>query len=67
MTSNSDDPEIAAATTRMTGVSALRKIRKLVDEENANEHLKSRWAPRFIAFTGVLLILLLTYFLLKWF
>jgi hypothetical protein len=42
----SDDPEIQRAVRRMVGIAALRRIRKIVDADNALEAEKSRWARR---------------------
>jgi len=37
---NSDeDPDIQSASTRAAGIAALRKIRRLVDEENAHDRI----------------------------
>lgn len=41
---NPDQPDIAHATRRLVGISALRKLRRLVDEENAQERNEARWA-----------------------
>lgn len=41
----SDDP-IHAASRRLAGINALRKLRELVDEENAHALWKARWARR---------------------
>lgn len=65
MTGDTENHEIAAASQRAAGISALRKIRQLVDEENANEQLKERWIPRVIVIAGVLFVLLLAYFLVN--
>lgn len=43
---NPEQPDIAHATRRLAGISALRKLRRLVDEDNAQEHQKARWAVR---------------------
>lgn len=43
---NTEDPKIKATTTRVVGISVLRKLRKLVDEENSNDQLKTIWAKR---------------------
>jgi len=48
----SDDPEIRRAVRRTVGVAALRRIRRLVDADNALEAEKARWARRI----GILLL-----------
>jgi len=42
----SDDPEIRRAVRRTVGIAALRRIRRLVDADNALEEQKARWARR---------------------
>jgi hypothetical protein len=60
---NSEQPDITHASRRLAGISALRKLRRLVDEENAQEHQKARWALRigviFAVAVGVFVIRLL--------
>lgn len=41
-----DDPEIRRAVRRTVGIAALRRIRRLVDADNALEADKRRWARR---------------------
>jgi len=50
--SRSDDPEIRRAVRRTVGIAALRRIRRLVDADNALEAEKARWARRI----GILLL-----------
>lgn len=47
------DPQIAAASQRLAGISALHKIRQIVDVEVAQEQTKSRWAKRVSVFAVV--------------
>jgi len=42
----SDDPEIRRAVRRTVGIAALRRIRRIVDADNALEADKARWAKR---------------------
>ena len=49
----SDDPEIQRAVRRTVGIAALRRIRRIVDADNALEAGKQRWARRL----SILLIL----------
>ena len=49
----SDDPDIQRAVRRTVGIAALRRIRRLVDADNAHEAAKQRWARRL----GVLFML----------
>ncbi len=50
MTNGSDDPEIQRAVRRTLGLAALRRIRRIVDADNALEAEKSRWAWRLSLF-----------------
>ncbi|MCK9387463.1 MAG: hypothetical protein M0Q22_03590 [Sulfuritalea sp.] len=42
----SDDPEIQHAVRRTVGIAALRRLRRMVDADNALEAKKARWALR---------------------
>jgi hypothetical protein len=42
----SEDPEIQRAVRRAVGIAALRRIRRIVDADNALEAGKERWARR---------------------
>ena len=42
----SDDPEIQRAVRRTVGIAALRRLRRIVDADNALEADKARWARR---------------------
>jgi len=42
----SDDPEIQHAVRRTVGIAALRRLRRMVDADNALEAKKARWARR---------------------
>lgn len=41
---NPEQPDIAHATRRLAGISALRKLRLLVDQEDFQERKEARWA-----------------------
>lgn len=56
MNQPADDPRIAAASRHVAGVAALRKIRRIVDEELTQEETKSRWAKRISVFAIIGLI-----------
>ena len=43
----SEDPAIRRAVRRTVGIAALKRIRRIVDAENALEADKRRWARRF--------------------
>lgn len=45
-----DDPDIGRNVRRTVGVAALRRIRRLVDADNALEADKARWARRLSIF-----------------
>ena len=42
----SEDEKIQRAVRRAVGIAALRRIRRIVDADNALETAKSRWALR---------------------
>ncbi len=46
----SDDPEIQRAVRRTVGIAALRRLRRIVDAENALEAEKARWGRRLTIF-----------------
>jgi len=46
----SQDPEIRRAVRRTVGIAALRRIRRIVDADNALEAGKQRWAWRLSIF-----------------
>jgi hypothetical protein len=55
----SDDPAIRRAVRRTVGIAALKRIRRIVDADNALEADKRRWARRFgIAFALVAALVL---------
>ncbi|MCF8200188.1 MAG: hypothetical protein K9J42_15580 [Sulfuritalea sp.] len=55
----SDDPEIQRSVRRTVGIAALRRIRRIVDTENARDARDSRWARRLaIAFVLAALLVL---------
>ncbi len=41
-----DDPEIKRNVRRAVGIAALRRMRRIVDADNALEAAKRRWARR---------------------
>jgi hypothetical protein len=54
-----DDPEIRRAVRRVVGIAALRRIRRIVDADDALEEGKRRWARRlsiFFVFAAVLVL-----------
>lgn len=61
MNETSIDPEISNASRRVTGIAALRRIRRIVDAETAQAELKSRWARRIGAVACVLGIIVVTW------
>jgi ferric-dicitrate binding protein FerR (iron transport regulator) len=53
------DPEIRRAVQRTVGIAALRRLRRLVDAEQALEADKRRWARRltlFLLVAGILAV-----------
>ena len=56
MIDSNSDPGIEQAVRRTAGIAALRKLRRLVDSENAHERWKAKWALRLgavFAITGI--------------
>lgn len=55
----SEDPEIQRSVRRTVGIAALRRIRRIVDAEDAREASNTRWARRLsIAFVLAALLAL---------
>ncbi|HEX5392241.1 MAG TPA: hypothetical protein VFW68_03115 [Rhodocyclaceae bacterium] len=48
----SEDDPVQQAVRRQTGIAALRRLRKMVDDEVAQDRLHARWARRL----GVVLV-----------
>ncbi len=59
------EPEVAAASRHLAGISALRRIRRIVDSDQAEEEWKSRWARRIGAVAVVLCIVVVTWTLYR--
>lgn len=58
---DTNDPAVQAASARAAGISALRKIRKLVEAEKTQDQIKIRWARRISLLIALLVGLVLTY------
>lgn len=50
----SDDPEIQRAVRRTVGIAALRRLRRIVDAENALESDRAHWGRRLTIVFAVL-------------
>ncbi len=61
----SDDPEIRRAVRRTVGIAALRRIRRIVDADNALEADKARWARRLSAFFLLAALLALAWIVIR--
>jgi cell division protein FtsX len=61
----SDDPEIQRAVRRTVGIAALRRIRRIVDADNALENSKQTWARRLTIFLGLAAILVIGWMLIR--
>ena len=61
----SDDPEIQRAVRRTVGIAALRRIRRIVDADNALEASKQSWARRLAIFLALAAILALGWMLIR--
>jgi hypothetical protein len=59
-----DQQDIDPALRRTVGIAALRRIRRLVDEDNALEQWRARWAVRIGAvFAGIAAAIALAWFI----
>ena len=61
----SDDPEIQRAVRRTVGLAALRRIRRIVDADNALEADKQRWAWRLSIFLILAAVLALAWIAIR--
>lgn len=60
-----DDPEIQRAVRRTVGIAALRRIRRIVDADNALEESKRRWARRLSIFLILAAVLALAWIAIR--
>ena len=60
-----EDPEIRRAVRRTVGISALRRIRRIVDADNALEADKQRWARRLTIGFALAAVLVLGWMLIR--
>ena len=56
------DPEIERNVRRTVGISALRRIRRIVDADNQLEAQKARWARRVLLALGAAVALAVAWF-----
>jgi hypothetical protein len=61
----SDDPEIQSAVRRTVGIATLRRLRRIVDADNALEADKSRWARRLSIFFILVAVLVLAWIVIR--
>ena len=61
----SDDPEIRRAVRRTVGIAALKRIRRIVDADNALEADKRRWARRLAMLFMLAALLVLAWMLIR--
>lgn len=61
----SDDPEIRRAVRRTVGIAALKRMRRIVDADNALEAAKQRWARRLAALFVLAALLALGWMLIR--
>ena len=61
----SDDPEIQRAVHRTVGIAALRRIRRIVDADNALEAAKQRWTRRLSIFLILAAVLALAWIAIR--
>ncbi len=61
----SEDPEIQSAVRRTVGIAALRRIRRIVDADNALEADKVRWARRLSIFFLLAALLALAWIVIR--
>lgn len=60
-----DDPEIRRAVRRTVGIAALKRIRRIVDADNALEADKQRWARRLAMLFALAAVLALAWMLIR--
>jgi flagellar biogenesis protein FliO len=61
----SDDAEIQRAVRRTVGIAALRRLRRIVDAEQAREASSERWARRLSLFFILAAILALAWIMIR--
>ncbi|MCF8178770.1 MAG: hypothetical protein K9J74_09705 [Sulfuritalea sp.] len=61
----SDDPQIQRTVRRTVGIAALRRIRRIVDTEQAREAGKERWAWRLSMVFVLAAVLVLAWMLIR--
>ena len=61
----SDDAEIRRAVRRTVGIAALRRLRRMVDAENALEAEKARWAKQMAIFFILAAVLALAWIVIR--
>ena len=60
-----DDPKIQRAVRRTVGIAALRRLRRIVDADNALEAEKARWGRRLSIFFVLAAVLALAWMLIR--
>ena len=60
-----DDPEIQRAVRRTVGIAALRRLRRMVDADNALEAEKALWGRRLTIFFLLAAVLALAWILIR--
>ena len=60
-----DDPEIQRAVRRTVGIAALRRLRRIVDDDNALEAEKALWGRRLSIFFLLVAVLALAWMLIR--
>ena len=60
-----DDPQIQRAVRRTVGIAALRRLRRLVDAEQALETSNARWARRLSVFFILAAVLALAWIVIR--
>jgi len=61
----SDDPEIQRAVRRTVGIAALRRLRRIVDADNALEADKNWWARRLSIFFVLVAVVVLAWIVIR--
>jgi hypothetical protein len=61
----SDDPAIQRAVRRTVGIAAMRRLRRIVDADNAQEASNARWVRRLSIFFILAAILALAWIVIR--
>lgn len=61
----SDDPAIRRAVRRAVGIAALRRLRRIVDDEQALERSNAHWVRRLSIFFAVAAALVLAWMAIR--